>query len=217
MAGQNNFNAAKMPVVVFDADGERIETTRPNAREMVATGNFFWSEEDIGKPRTEEQGPENPAAETLTVHNVETGEAVEVARANARDLVNSGNYTWAPAHAEKTSEADDAAQADDADDEDSTDAQDAAPEVVETAKEPTADDPLDPMNSPLHEIAARVTGDADIKAYLDGFTDENLRDMAEQRYGEKVHHRASKDTIISKMIELEEAKLDADVGVAEEG
>jgi hypothetical protein len=216
MAGKNNFNATTMDASVYDADGALIKTTRPNARELVATGNFFWKTEDIGKSRTEEQGPENPAAERCVVYAKATGEAVEVVRANARDLVTTGKYTWAPAHVEKTSEADDSEQADDADDEGSADAHVATTEVVPTTKEPTADDPLDPMNSPLHEIAARVTGDADVKAYLDGFTEDNLRDMAAQRYGEKVHHRASKDTIIAKMMELEEAKLDADVGVADE-
>lgn len=208
MAGQNNFNAANVKIVVYDTDGERHETTRPNARELVATGKYFWTTEDIGKPRTEAEGPENPAAEKLTVHSVETGEAVEVDRANARDLVNSGNYTWAPAHAENTSETD--AEQADVVDEDSTDAPVTTTEVVTTATEPTADDPLDPMKSSLSEIAVRVTGEADVEKYLDGFTEDNLRDMAEQRYGEKVHHRASKATIITKMIELEEAKLDAE-------
>lgn len=198
MAGQNNFNANKHAVAVYDADKNEHIVSRPNARELVATGKYFWAADDIGKERLETDGPVDPSAEVMTIYD-QDGNPHEATRANARDLVADGKYTWVPAHAE-TETSSDGEKSDEA-------VAPIAPAVV--TEESTADEPLDPVNSPLADIAKRVTGTDDVAEYLDGFPVETLRDMAAQRYGEKVHHRASKENIIVKMVELEEAKLDA--------
>lgn len=211
MAGENHYSADKEIVTVFNEEGDTFEVSRPNARELVNTGNYFWKEEQIGQERIEEDGPADPAAAMQTVYDLD-GNAHEVANANARDMVASGNYTWVQAHAETEEDSDDAdADADaDTDETGDTDASvDASTEEVVETNEPVENTPLDPVNDALHEIAARVTGDSDVAAYLGTFSEENLREMAMQRYGEKVHHRTSKENIIEKMVELEDAKLDA--------
>jgi len=203
MPPRNNYNPKREEVVVFRSDKEPITVTRPNARELVATGEYFWSSEDIGKARIESDGPEDPSAELHTIYDKD-GQAHEVSRANARDMVGTGEYTWVPAHAVTETGGD-------------------AEPVVKTATAPTetvvpeestAEDSIDPVTSPLAKIAEKVAG-KDVESYLGGFPIETLRDMAEQRYGEKIHHRASKDTVISKMVELEEAKLDSEDSSAE--
>jgi len=198
MAGNNNFNASNVQVKVYDKDKTEYAVSRPNARELVATGNYFWAAEDIGKDRLEADGPANPAAEVMTIYDKD-GNAHEAARANARDLVAGGNYTWVPAHAETETTSDEDEKSDDA----------AAPTDPVVPEDAPADETLDPVNSSLVSIAQRVAGNDDVSAYLNGFPVETLRDMAMQRYGEKVHHRASKENVITKMIELEEAKLDS--------
>lgn len=198
MTGQNNFNANKQAVTVYDADKNEHIVSRPNARELVATGKYFWASTDIGKDRLETDGPEDPSAEVMTIYD-QDGNPQEATRANARDLVAGGKFTWVPAHAETETSSDDDEKSDDAD----------APTAPVVTEDSPADEPLDPVNSSLASIAQRVAGNDDVSAYLDGFPVETLRDMAMQRYGEKVHHRASKENVITKMIELEEAKLDA--------
>ena len=216
--GENHFNAANLPAEVFDEDGNVHKTNRPNARELVATGKFFWKAEDVGKsPDEQEDGPADPSAAEVTVY-AKNGTEFSVSMANAREMVASGDYSWAPAHADTASEETGEANGEDAGEETATasteEAADAAPAATD---EPKAEDPLDPLNTPLHEIAKRVTGNADVAKYLEGFTEDQLREMAAQRYGAKMHHRSSKETIIAKMVELEEAKLDAeDAGDSEE-
>lgn len=194
MAANNHFDATHMGAVVYNKDKEEIITTRPNARELVASGNFFWKAADVRADRLESDGPIDPSATMITIYK--DGESIEVSRANARELVASGEYTWATAHA---------------DEEDEEVTENVVEEAAEkTAADPVVEDPLDPNTQDLRDIASRVTGDDDVSKYLETFSVENLRQMAEERFGEKVHHRASKDTVVARMVELEELRLAAE-------
>ena len=193
MAPRNNFTTKREQITVFDADKNPVHVSRANARELVATGNYFWDTADIGKDRIESDGPADPSATFMDIYDSD-GQKHSVSRANARDM--TGEYTWVPKQSE-------------------TPEPEPVPEPVvgealteEVVTEGEHD--LDPVNSPLAAIAAKVTGDADVVAYLDGFPVDTLRDMASRRYGEKIHHRAAKDSVIAKIIDFEDAKLDAE-------
>lgn len=202
MAGQNHFNANALNETVFDADGNAHQTTRPNARELINTGAFFRAVEDIGKPRLESDGPNDPSAANVTVYD-KYGEPLEVSRQNARELTSTAEYTWNAATVGSEPES----------------AEELAQEPTRSTAEPaskeastpvqTTEDPLVPMETPLADIALRVTGDPDISKYLGGFSVENLRQLASERYGENIHHRSAKATIIQKIVECEEGFLEA--------
>ena len=114
--------------------------------------------------------------------------------------MNSGKYTWtknnitAAEAAAAVVEAADALAAAEAKLE-----EEAAVEEAKAAAEET-----------LTEEAERVTGKPDVAAYLGGFSLDALKNIASERYGESLHHRASKETAIAKIVELEEARQLAD-------
>lgn len=193
MAGpQNNFNAAKQNTTVFSPDGEPYETNRPNAIDLVRTAGYAWKLEDVGLTRTEEDGPVDAAANIVVIYDADGG-TLEVDRPNARELVASGKYTW---NAKRSTMSEgDAAQA----------VMDAAEAVAATEKKIADNAPeTAPENESLTDEAMRVAGEADLAKYLNGFSLEALKQIAEERYGEKIHHRASSETAIEKIIALEE-------------
>lgn len=212
-APSHGTNAATKMVSVYNKSGEEFTVSRLNALDLTRGGEYFWKPEDINKPRPEEEGPADPKAKTQTIYDAE-GKPYALDMANARDMVNTGKYFWndptgsAPTPAETLDNAITAANA-------LADAETAAVEgdqpdaaTVETVE--TVDPDVDPATETLVDQAARVTGSDDVVAYLEGFAPERLRDMANERYGEKIHHRSSKDTIIQKIVELEDARTVGD-------
>lgn len=190
MAGPNNgFNARLQPVTIYAPDGTPTETTRPNAIDMVRRSGYSWNANDAGKTRVEAEGPEDPSAKIAIIYDKD-GNKHETDTRNARELVARGDFTWTlnGMTEQKAAEAVmDAAQA-------LADA-----EAKAAAAEPTPDESLT-------EEAVRVAGDADVAKYLDGFSLDALKSIASERYGESIHHRASKETAIAKIVELEEAR-----------
>jgi len=190
MAGPNNgFNARKQPVTVYATDGTPVETTRPNAIDMVRRAGYSWNLNDAGKNRVESEGPEDPSSKIAVIYDAE-GNKHETDTRNARELVQRGDYTWTlngMTEQKAAEEVLDAAKA-------LTDAVEAAA----TAVEPVAEESLT-------EEALRVAGNADVAKYLDGFSLDALKSIASERYGESIHHRASKETAITKIVEMEEA------------
>jgi len=198
-------NAATNMVKVYDSEGNELEFSRLNALDLVRSGDYYWKAEDVNKPRSEDDGPVDPAAKTQTVYDAE-GTPFEVDTANARDMINMGTYFWNNPKAAEAGVSE------------PTEPTPSEPDATETTTSPesTADtnvtvpSDVDPSKEPLLAQAQRVTGSDDVIAYLEGFTEKNLRDMASERYGEKLHHRSSKQTMIANIIEFEEAKTVAE-------
>ena len=199
MAGpQNNFNSALKEVIIFDADGNEVKTTRPNAIDLIRTNGYRWKREDVGVERTEEEGPVDSSSDVATIYNA-AGEPLEVDRANARELVNTGTYTWHVQSESKSAEVTEAEAADAV-----IEAAAAVVAAEEATTTPVAPEATEGAES-LTDEAVRVAGDADVAKYLQGFSLDALKQIAGERYGEKIHHRASKETAIAKIVELEEA------------
>lgn len=190
MAGpQNHFNAGNKFETVYAPDGTPVNTSRPNAVDLVRSAGYRWKSEDVGKANIEDDGPADPSADTVVIYSND-GEELQVKRANARELVASGQYKW---YAENGSSAETKA----------------AEAVVNAAKavaktEAAIDAAKEELVESLTDEAIRVSDEADLTKYLEGFSLDALKQIAEQRFGEKIHHRASKETAIAKIVELEE-------------
>lgn len=142
----------------------------------------------------------NAAYDKVTIYTND-GEPHECTRLNARELVGMGGYKWdkgstSPAAIEAAAPAEPAPTPDPA-------------EVVEAPQ--AAPSPVDHINAPLSEIAHTIAGDADVAKYLEGFTADALRTMAEERYGEKIAARTSKDKAVEKIMAFEEQKLASEI------
>lgn len=200
MAGpKNGFMAGKQLVTIYARNGEEFNTTRPNAIDLVRTGGYSWNAEDAGKERVESDGPQDPTAETVVIYDKD-GKPLEAEKRNARELVMSGKYKWTTnsvTEEEAAMAVVDAAHA-------LADAE-AAQAAAEEEAETEAKD-----GETLTEEAERVTGKPDVTEYLNGFSLDALKEIASERYGESIHHRASKETAIAKIVELEEARQLAD-------
>lgn len=220
-------NAATMMVTIFDADGNTMQMSRLNAIDMVRSGDYFWKSNDVKAERPEEDGPADPSATEATVYNAE-GEPFTVDMANARDMVRSMGYTWNPPVSEENAASDGSSsegETDDASEDDQTSESNSDAETSEASESgeavstdfengdasaaPSAGE-IDLDKEPLAAQALRVAGNDDVVAYLEGFSEDALRDMAVRRYDEKIHHRSGKETIISKMVEFENARLVGD-------
>lgn len=200
-------NAATKMVTIYNEAREEFNVSRLNALDLIRGGGYFWKAEDINK-RPESEGPADPSAKVQTIYDAE-GKPFEVDSANARDMIGTGKYFWnAPssdAPVEETVEASEEPTGE----EETTDA---TTDVAEddTTPAPTAETDVVPSEEALADQALRVTGKDDVIAYLEGFAEQALRDMAMERYGEKLHHRASKETLITKIIEQEDARTVGD-------
>lgn len=180
-------------VTIYDSERNPHEVSRLNALDLVRSGKFFWKLADVNKPRREEDGPEDPKAATQIVYDAD-GKTYNVSTPNARDMVASGKYFWTdPTGAAQSAALDKVIAAADA-------LARAEAAAAEQAEPVTKDGP-----ETLTEEAKRVTGSADVKAYLDGFSTERLRDIFAAKFGEKPHHRLSKETIIQRILEHEAA------------
>ncbi|QJA42952.1 hypothetical protein [Phaeobacter phage MD18] len=142
----------------------------------------------------------NAAYDKVTIYTVD-GEPHECTRLNARELVAMGGYKW-----DKSSTSAAAIEA-------------ATPSEPEPASEPSEGveppqvDPseVDHIRAPLSEIAHTIAGEADVSKYLEGFTLDALRTMADERYGEKISARSSKEKAIEKIIAFEDQKMAAEM------
>lgn len=191
-APSHSQNSAIKIVTIFNADGEKFEVSRLNAVDLIRGGGYFWKPEDATKDRPEADGPADPTAKVQTVYNA-AGEPFEVDSVNARDMINTGAYFWnTPTPTDKGVEA--------------PSEEPTIENSVEPTPAPSAETDVVPAEEGLLEQAERVTGTDDVIAYLEGFAEQALRDMANERYGEKLHHRASKSTLIEKIVELEDAR-----------
>ena len=136
----------------------------------------------------------NNAATRMEVIFAPDGTPLEVTRLNALDLIRMNQYSWFAPEAVVLAAL-----------------EPEQPPVPETPEE-GADDPaeeahaLDVNESPLDEIVFAMVGTSDIPKYLEGFSADALRVMTEARYGVKMHHRSSKETLIAKIVELEAEK-----------
>ncbi len=193
-------NAATKMVTIYNEDGETLNVSRLNALDLIRGGGYYWKAEDINNPHPEADGPKDPSAKTQTVY-AEDGAPHVVDSANARDMIGTGKYFWNPPTGTVAETP--------ADDEDKTDEGSTEP-VADPAPAPTAEADVVPSEEGLAAQAERVTGSDDVIAYLEGFSEQALRDMAMERYGEKLHHRASKETLITKIVEMEDARTVGD-------
>lgn len=201
-------NAANAPVKVYDQDGNETIMGRLNALDLVRAGTHYWNPTDAYTKTPEDEGPANPTAKMVTIYDKQ-GNTQEFTMVNARELVRGGNYFWNdPADLAKSDEkaeaeveaakikAGEAEHQQENEDSEKSEAEEKADEKPE----------IDVYEDPLVEQAKRVEGNDNVEAYLDGFTEANLRDLSEKRYGVKQHHRANKSTIIESIVELENEK-----------
>lgn len=193
MAGpQNGFMASKKTVTVYSPTGEPLELSRPNAIDLIRTSGYSWNKEDAGKNRVESDGPTDPTSDVVVIYDLD-GNGVEANKNNAREMVGRGTHRWTTNSVTESEAAEAVIEAAGA----LADA-----EAAQKAETPTEET----LEESLVDEATRVIGSADVKAYLDGFSLEALKEIASERYEEKLHHRASKATAIEKIVELEEAR-----------
>lgn len=198
MAGpQNGFSSGKQIVTIYAPDGTASQHTRPNAIDLVRRSGYSWNVEDAGKARVESEGPEDPSADIVAIYDRE-GNEHQVTRRNAREMVARGDYTWTLNGMTEAEAAQAVVEA--------ADALAAAEEALaaESDEDEESEDEA-PADESLTEEAIRVTGKEDVAEYLQGFSLDALKQIANERYGETIHHRASKETAIAKIVELEEA------------
>jgi hypothetical protein len=133
------------------------------------------------------------------------GEPVAVTRLNALDLVRHSGYTWKREFVEAVEK---------------------TPEIVAEviaevlteeapAVEPAAEETrVDAHKDDLADVAKAIAG-ADAVTYLNGFSVEDLKVIAEERYGEKLRANVSKEKAIERIIALEAARIADESGPAD--
>ena len=154
------------------------------------------------------------AKDQTTIHKG-TKEVV-TSRLNARDLVaNVEGWKWGPASSEQETVA--------APEGVEPDAEEAPVEEVDPGSQDTVVDfdtlraaeaegtaPAEPSDVSamfLTDAAIVVLGSADLKTYLNGFPFASLRELSKLKFSHTIHHRATKHTSVSQLIELEEARI----------
>lgn len=140
----------------------------------------------------------NAARDMVTIYTPE-GEPHKCSRLNAKELVSSQGFRWR----------NDTAKVNAVKDEPEKDTPTETETVVETTVVPPK---ADHVNDSLVDIAEAINGSSDVQPYLEGFTSDALRTMAEERYNERLHHKLGKSKIIEKIIELEDEKLSQEEG-----
>ena len=138
----------------------------------------------------------NAATAIVTVYSPE-GTAVECTRLNANDLVRLMGYTWGPDIKDEDVPEEVVAIEEEAILAAITDA------VVTTESNSAPDSELS-----LEELAMRLTGES-VEDYLSNLSGEALHTLAQERFSIKLHHRLSKDSLIEKIVELEDQRLAA--------
>ena len=194
MAGpKNGFMAGRELVTIYSATGEAVEMSRPNAIDLIRTAGYSWNKADAGKERPEGDGPQDPSADVVVIYDLD-GNEIEVKKSNAREMVQRGTHRWTTNGVTEQEEAQAVVDAAD------------ALAAAEAAQEAAEDETEQSGEETLTEEAERVTGKPDVAEYLAGFSLDALKEIASERYGESIHHRASKETAIAKIVELEEAR-----------
>lgn len=141
----------------------------------------------------------NAATQIVTIFDAD-GKPHETSRLNARDLISTNGFHWNAPAASKPLEAPvEEVPVEEAPEEPVEE----APEAPDTSAE---DAPFDPNKAPLAEVAERLVGTSDVAKYLEGFTVDALRVMAEERFGQKAHHKISKSVMIDKIVLWEAQK-----------
>ena len=129
------------------------------------------------------------------------GTPTEVTRLNAHDLIRSNGYSWFAPEASVLTALEPAETP-----EPETPEPEAADATQEEALQEDTPPGIDVNDTPLDQIVFAMVGTSDIPKYLEGFSTEALRVMAETRYAAKLHHKSSKETLIAKIVGLEAEK-----------
>jgi len=208
-APSHTTNAAIKMVTIYNADGKTLNVTRLNALDLIRDGGYFWKVADIDNPRPESDGPKDPSAKTQTVY-AEDGTPHVVNSANARDMVGTKKYFWNPPKNINEVEPNDGSVDTITGPVPTTTDEGSVDTITGPVPTSTAEADVVPSEEGLAVQATRVTGSDDVIAYLEGFSEKALRDIAMERYGEKLHHRASKETLITKVIEMEDVRTAGD-------
>jgi len=201
-------NPASDQVVIFDSEGNSFSASRLNAVDLIRGGTYFWKAQDVNVARPESEGPADPTANVVTIYS-EDGTPYELDSANARDMINTGGFFWNDPKNAGTLPAAEATIGEGASIETSEDVIEQTEEVSEELPKESGEDASTQQES-LEAEALRVSGETDVVAYLEGFSEDALRLMAQERFSEKIHHRASKNNVIAKLVEFEEARLVGD-------
>ncbi|WNL50641.1 hypothetical protein RPALISO_52 [Ruegeria phage RpAliso] len=147
---------------------------------------------------------ENPAHNKVTIFRKD-GTPLTTSRLNARELVSTGKYVW---HKEKA-KVDPVAVEPEPTPEPTPEPEPEAPAEPEPTPEPESDADLDPDTADLDALAAMAI-DGTVEEYLNGFSVDALKTIAEKRYNEKLRSNVSKASAIEKIIGFEEAKIEAE-------
>lgn len=141
----------------------------------------------------------NAAYDLETIYSPE-GEPHKCTRLNAIDLVRTAGFTWKPSAdvAEKI-------------------VAEAVEETIESepvAPAPAVEEesaPIDAATADLEEVSAALAG-TDPASYLNGFSTEALRTIAEERYGERLRSNISKEKAVERILALEAARIENESG-----
>lgn len=145
---------------------------------------------------------------TNAAYDIETiyspaGEPHKCTRLNAIDLVRTAGFTWKPSAevAEKI-----VAEAV----EETLAAEPAAPEPEAPAAE-AEEELINAATADLEEVSAALAG-TDPASYLNGFSTEALRTIAEERYGERLRSNISKEKAVERILALEATRIENESG-----
>lgn len=143
----------------------------------------------------------NAAYDIETIYSPE-GEPHKCTRLNAIDLVRTAGFTWKPS-AEVAEKVVAEAVAE------TIESEPVAPAPEAAVEEESA--PIDAATADLEEVSAALAG-TDPASYLNGFSTEALRTIAEERYGERLRSNISKEKAVERILALEAARIENESG-----
>lgn len=126
------------------------------------------------------------------------GDAVTVSRLNALDLIRTSGYSWKPSPKVAEEIVEEAVAETIADE----------PEIAEEVPEEDEAEleQVDAHSADLDEVAAALAG-TDAASYLNSFSTEALKTMAEERYGVKLRANVSKEKAVEQLLALEADRI----------
>lgn len=141
----------------------------------------------------------NAAYDKETVY-APNGEPHICSRLNALDLIRTAGFSWKPSKEVAVRVVEEAVA-------------DTLTDVVPAVETIDADadkpETIDPKVSDLSEVAAVLAG-METEAYLKSLSVENLRTMAEERYGERLRLNISPEKAVERIMALEAARVSAE-------
>ena len=140
----------------------------------------------------------NAAYDIETIYSP-SGEPHQCSRLNAIDLIRTAGFSWKASSAAAEKIVEEAVQETIA----------AVPELVAPADAEVA--PIDANTADLEEVSAALAG-TDPASYLNGFSVEALRTIAEERYGERLRANISKEKAVDRVLALEAARIESESG-----